>query len=106
MRGEGLSEFSLRPGERALWDNRFSVSLGGEAASPVMVRALGQAETFDPGSLSPELAALPRRARLALPAAFLGETILLPKLGVVPETRGGPAPLPGHSFNVRFVSRG
>ena len=106
MRREGLPEFSLRPGERALWDNRFSVSLGGEAANPVMVRALGQGETVDPASLSPELAALPRRARLALPAAFSGETILLPELGVVHGTRGAPAPLPGHGFNVRFVSRG
>ncbi len=106
MRAEGLPEFSLRPGEKALWDNRFSVQLGGDAASPVMVRALGQAETFDPASLSPELAALPRRARLALPAAFSGGTILLPELGAVHGTRCGSAPLPGHGFNVRFVSRG
>lgn len=81
-RGTGLPSFQLAPGERALWDNRFRVELGGDEAKPVTVRALGDTGRRDLSSSSLPLSALPRFAAATLPAGWRGEEmILLPRLG-------------------------
>jgi tRNA(Ile)-lysidine synthase len=70
---------SLAPGERALWDNRFSVSLSSEAPAPVTIRALGQGLSKEKRSEFAWLAELPRQARVALPACWReGELISVP----------------------------
>jgi tRNA(Ile)-lysidine synthase len=79
-RGAGLPELQLRPGERALWDNRFRVSLGTDEASPVLVRALG-GEANEQAALHPWIEALPRFARITLPACSKDGTLVLPCLG-------------------------
>jgi tRNA(Ile)-lysidine synthase len=106
IRGEGLPELSLRPGERALWDNRFSVTLGRKAAGPIVVRALGEAEAAsERASSSPQLDALPRRARLALPVGFSGEEILLPQVEPSSAKDGTLAGRLEEGLHARFVNR-
>jgi hypothetical protein len=70
---------SLAPGERALWDNRFSVCLSPEAPTPVTIRALGEGLSKEKRSEFSWLADLPRQARVALPACWReGELISVP----------------------------
>jgi tRNA(Ile)-lysidine synthase len=97
-RGAGLPEIELRPGERALWDNRFRVELGKSESSPVIVRALGKDATGQSASL-PWLEALPRFARITLPACVRDEGVILPRLGVA--SRGARL-----GFHANFVGTG
>jgi tRNA(Ile)-lysidine synthase len=91
VRGAGLPALRLLPGERALWDNRFRVALGAATASPVTVRALGEAGWRERVGAEPWLAALPRHAGVTLPACWRGEEmIFLPTLGLAePAARFG-----------------
>lgn len=97
-RGADLPEIELRPGEQALWDNRFRVELGKSESSPVIVRALGKDATGHTASL-PWLEALPRFARITLPACVGAEGVILPRLGVA--TRGARL-----GFHANFVGAG
>ncbi|MFO7477372.1 MAG: tRNA lysidine(34) synthetase TilS [Methyloceanibacter sp.] len=82
VRGEGLPEVRLRPGERTLWDNRFCIELGAEARTPVLVKALGEAGLRALGERSCLPPALPRLAGRTLPGCWRGEVLLgLPSLG-------------------------
>jgi tRNA(Ile)-lysidine synthase len=77
-RGTGLPSLRLRPGERALWDNRFRVELGASEARPVTVEALGEAGWRGLRPSLPWLAELPRFAGATLPAARRGREIIVP----------------------------
>jgi tRNA(Ile)-lysidine synthase len=94
-RGAGLPEIELRPGERALWDNRFRVELGRGESRPVIVRALGKDAPDHTASL-PWLEALPRFARITLPACVREEGVSLPRLGLACEGAG-------RGFHANFV---
>ncbi len=99
-RGPGLPSLRLRPGERALWDNRFRVELGASESRPVTVEALGEAgwRTFRPSL--PWLAALPRFAAATLPAVRRGGDIIVPPhLGPYAETERDVTA----DFSARFV---
>ncbi len=101
-RRHGLPVLPLSPGERALWDNRFAVELGGEESEPVTVRALGDPGWREARSASPRLAALPRFAGVTLPACWRGDALIF-----VPELGAGSAPANGeasHGFVARFVN--
>ena len=64
---------------RALWDNRFRIELGADAAGPVTVRALGDRGFLD---MRERLTPLPRLAGRTLPACFRGDDLAgLPVLG-------------------------
>jgi tRNA(Ile)-lysidine synthase len=82
VRGEGLPITRLRPGEKALWDNRFRIELGAGEPEPIVVKALGEEglrALRDREALPPSL---PRLAGRALPACWRGEVLLgLPRLG-------------------------
>ena len=78
-RRAGLPVLELKPGERALWDNRFRVELAGSESAPVIVRAWGD-WAGEKASVPPRLAALPRFARIALPICSRGEALFLPSL--------------------------
>jgi len=78
-RRAGLPEFEIKPGERALWDNRFSVELAKSESAPAIVRALGPT-ALEGQSLAPWLQALPRFARIALPVCARGGVLILPSL--------------------------
>jgi tRNA(Ile)-lysidine synthase len=93
-RRAGLPELELKPGERALWDNRFSVELAKSESAPAIVRALGSAsiEGQDP---APWLQALPRFARIALPVCARGGVLILPSLS--------PAKGSASAFRANFV---
>ena len=97
VRGEGLPEVRLHPGERTLWDNRFSIELGAEARTPVLVKALGEAGLRALGERSCLPPALPRLAGRTLPGCWRGEVLLgLPSLGHA----GSP---PGFDCRATFV---
>ena len=71
----------LRPGEGALWDNRFRIELGTGAGMAVTVRALGDAGLQDLRQRE-ALPPVPRIAARTLPACWRGETLLgLPDFG-------------------------
>jgi tRNA(Ile)-lysidine synthase len=96
MRGSGLPALRLAPGEHALWDNRFRVALGGAAAKPVTVRAIGEASWREHAAAAPWLADVPRHAGVTLPACWQGEDmIFLPHLGIGARTA---------RFGARFVN--
>jgi tRNA(Ile)-lysidine synthase len=97
-RRTGLPRLRLAPGERALWDNRFRVELGGEAGAPVTVGALGEAAWREARASAPWLADLPCFAGATLPACFRDEELIF-----VPEL-GASAARGAHSgFAARFV---
>jgi tRNA(Ile)-lysidine synthase len=77
-RGTGLPSLRLRPGERALWDNRFRVELGAGESRAVTVEALGEAGWRGLRPSLPWLAALPRFAAATLPAVRRGREIIVP----------------------------
>lgn len=82
VRGEGLPVALVRPGERALWDNRFKVELGEDESEPIMVRALGEFGLRELRERSSLPSSLPRLAGRALPSCWRGEVLLgLPQLG-------------------------
>jgi tRNA(Ile)-lysidine synthase len=89
---------SLAPGERALWDNRFSVSLSAEAPASVTIRALGDDLSREKRSEFSWLAELPRQALVALPACWReGELISVP---LVQHSRGEDA----YGYNAYFLN--
>ncbi len=101
-RGVGLPWLRLAPGERALWDNRFTVELGEDEAKPVTVRALGESAWRDLSASSPWLSVLPRFAGATLPACWRGdERIVLPRLGGGPAADGAE----GACFSANFVGQ-
>jgi tRNA(Ile)-lysidine synthase len=83
VRGEGLPVARLRPGERALWDNRFTIELGADEPRSLMVKALGDNGFKALGERFEAISALPRLAGRTLPACWRGEVLLgLPQLGL------------------------
>jgi tRNA(Ile)-lysidine synthase len=81
-RKSGLPVARLRPGEQALWDNRFHIELGRRAPGPVQVRALGESgwRVLRARHAMPE--SVPALAGRTLPACWRGEVLLgLPQLG-------------------------
>jgi tRNA(Ile)-lysidine synthase len=99
-RGAGLPSLRLRPGERALWDNRFRVELGAGESRPVMVEALGEAGWRGRRPSLPWLAALPRFAAATLPALRRGGEIIVPP-HLAPYAATGRQVTAG--FSARFV---
>jgi len=82
VRGKGLPELRLRPGERLLWDNRFRVELAASESKPVMVKALGESGWRHLREGSALASSLPRLAGRTLPSCWRGDTLLgLPLLG-------------------------
>jgi len=83
MRARSLPQpVSLRPGMRALWDNRFRIELGSEEPEPVTIRALGEQGLRDLRGSFHLLATLPPLASRTLPACFRGEALVgLPEFG-------------------------
>ncbi|MGD9502654.1 MAG: tRNA lysidine(34) synthetase TilS [Methyloceanibacter sp.] len=81
VRGEGLPVARVSPGERALWDNRFTVELGAGANEAVIVKALGDEGFRALRERSEAISALPRLAARTLPCCWRGEALLgLPQL--------------------------
>ena len=64
----GLPRLELQPGQVAIWDGRFEVSLSAQVSTAVAIRALSPAEATPPAS---KPVAPPRFAILGLPAVFL-----------------------------------
>jgi tRNA(Ile)-lysidine synthase len=92
VRGHGLPETPLRPGERTLWDNRFRIELGVKENAPIVVRALGEEGLRLLSEREALPASLPRLAGRTLPGCWRGEVLLgLPRLGQA--TRGEPSGL-------------
>jgi tRNA(Ile)-lysidine synthase len=82
VRGRGLPEVRLRPGERLLWDNRFRVELGSSEPRPVVVKALGESGWRSLRERSALASSLPRLAGRTLPSCWRGDQLLgLPRLG-------------------------
>ncbi len=75
-RAHGLPVLSLKPGERALWDNRFRIELGRGEPMPIMVRALGEAGLKELRNRSLIAAALPRFAGRTLPACWRNDELI------------------------------
>jgi len=75
-RRSSMPILSLAPGERALWDNRFSVCLSPEAPAPVTIKALGEGLSKEKRSEFSWLADLPHQARVALPACWREEELI------------------------------
>jgi tRNA(Ile)-lysidine synthase len=82
MRREGLPVLDLKPGEGALWDNRFAIALSASAGASITVRALGEAGLRvlkEREALPPSV---PRLAARALPACWRGQKLIcLPDFG-------------------------
>jgi tRNA(Ile)-lysidine synthase len=82
VRGQGLPEARLSPGERLLWDNRFTVELGAAESKPVVVKALGESGWRSLRERSALASSLPRLAGRTLPSCWRGDQLLgLPLLG-------------------------
>jgi tRNA(Ile)-lysidine synthase len=82
VRGQGLPETRLSPGERLLWDNRFRIELGAAESKPVMVKALGESGWRSLRERSALASSLPRLAGRTLPSCWRGDQLLgLPLLG-------------------------
>ena len=83
VRGAGLPVARVSPGERALWDNRFTVELGADENEAVTVKALGEEGFRALQERSEAISALPRLAGRTLPSCWRGEALLgLPQLGL------------------------
>jgi len=81
-RAHGLPVLRLKPGERALWDNRFRIELGRHARAPLTVKALGEAGLKQLRKRSEISASLPRIAGRTLPACWRNDELLgVPALG-------------------------
>lgn len=78
---------ALEPGQQAVWDNRFRVSLSASARMPLQVRALGSTRQLE--ALGPAVARAasrhPARALRVLPSFWAGE-----RLEAVPSLLGAP----------------
>jgi tRNA(Ile)-lysidine synthase len=102
VRGKGLPEARLSPGERLLWDNRFRIELGASESKPVVVKALGESGWRALRERSALASSLPRLAGRTLPSCWRGDVLLgLPMLGSAGE--GEPLAL---DCRARFVSAG
>ncbi len=102
VRGGGLPIASLRPGERALWDNRFTIELGATEPEPVTVKALGDMGFRALAERSALVASVPRLAARTLPSCWRGEILLgLPALD---QAKLSESPVPG--CRARFVRSG
>jgi tRNA(Ile)-lysidine synthase len=91
VRGGGLPVANLRPGEQALWDNRFHIELGAGESEPILVRALGESGLRELRERQVLPSSLPTLAGRTLPACWRGDVLLgLPKLGwkAISETEG------------------
>jgi len=74
----GLPAVAVAPGSALAWDHRFRITVGADAPNGLRIAALGAARP--PGMPLP--VGLPAAARAALPAAFVGETVVaVPILG-------------------------
>ncbi len=91
---------ALAPGGRALWDNRFSVSLAPEAPGSVTVRALGEHLSKERRADFPWLASLPHPARVALPACWREEELI--SVPMISPDSGGVED--AHGFSAHFVN--
>ncbi|XSG83446.1 MAG: tRNA lysidine(34) synthetase TilS [Methyloligella sp. ZOD6] len=97
-RRRGIPDMTLMPGQKALWDNRFLVSLEGAAAAPVTVRPLGE-EAAQAVKDLPWLRSVPRWARASLPSCWRNQALLSVSCqGLEPETARRDA-----KFSARFV---
>ncbi|MGE0611275.1 MAG: tRNA lysidine(34) synthetase TilS, partial [Hyphomicrobiales bacterium] len=82
----GLAELRIRPGERALWDRRFSIGLSETARGPVTVRALGRKGLGAVRARCGRAVSLPGQAAAGLAAFWRrGEVIAVPALGFAAE---------------------
>jgi tRNA(Ile)-lysidine synthase len=100
VRSGGLPVAQLRPGERALWDNRFAIELGADEPDSLTVKALGDEGFQALKERSDAISALPRLAGRTLPSCWRGEVLLgLPQLGL-PGSRAPFVPF----CRARFVS--
>lgn len=74
----GLPEADLAPGASIVWDGRFRLTLGADAAGPVHVRALAADDWRALQSARPALQrlAIPTGAALALPALYRDAALL------------------------------
>jgi hypothetical protein len=83
VRRGGLPIAELHPGERMLWDNRFTVELGLREPAPIVVKALGEVGLRELHERSALPSHLPRLAGRTLPSCWRGETFLgVPELGL------------------------
>jgi len=98
-RGTGFPSMRLEPGQRALWDNRFRVELQPSAPAQVTVSALGESHWRELRASTPWLTVLPRFAGAALPACYVGESIVLPRL----EPQSGAKDEATVYFRARFI---
>ena len=101
LRKTGLPVLTLKPGERTLWDNRFTIELGRAAPASITVRALGEKGLRRLKELEALPPLVPRLAAWTLPACWRGETLLgLPELGaaqsMVEAQSKGEAPCSRH----------
>jgi tRNA(Ile)-lysidine synthase len=102
VRAAGLPVARVRPGERALWDNRFTIELGANEPEAVTVRALGEPGLRELRDRLPLISSVPRLAGRTLPSCWRGEVLLgLPALG--PRAWSAPA---GLDCRARFVGSG
>jgi tRNA(Ile)-lysidine synthase len=100
-RGGGFPVAQLRPGERMLWDNRFTVELGADAQGPITVRALGEPGLRELRDRSRLVSSLPRLAARTLPSCWRSDVLLgLPVLGLAGERE--PSALDCRASFVRF----
>jgi tRNA(Ile)-lysidine synthase len=76
VRGKGLPEARLGPGQRLLWDNRFRIELGANETKSVMVKALGETGWRSLRERSAFASSLPRLAGRTLPSCWRGEMLL------------------------------
>lgn len=99
-RHSSLPIVALAPGGRALWDNRFRVSLASEAPGSVTVRALGQHLSKQRRADFPWLGSVPRQARVALPACWREEELI--SVPMISPYSGGVED--AHGFSAHFVN--
>ncbi len=80
---ESLPRLLLRPGEVAIWDNRFEVSLSPALEQPLVVRALGEAGLATLRQwIAARQAPAPREALVTLPAFWQDEAVFaVPVIG-------------------------
>ena len=76
VRGGGLPIAQLRPGERALWDDRFAIELGAGEPESITVKALGEAGFRALRERSHLMSSVPRLAGRTLPSCWRGEVLL------------------------------
>lgn len=85
---QGLPELRLQPGEEAVWDRRFRVSVAVEMPGPVLVRALGADFAHERKQLK-DVALPPARAAATLPSFWRrGGLVAVPGLA---DRAGAPA---------------